>query len=260
MKNIKIIKKVTLFSIINWIGIPLIISYILCMIIIPLFKGCGDLDYVQKVWDRWQTINTGFLALISSVIAFNISKFSENQQRQRQFLAARSFLPHALSELTSYCRDSSKILREALNRTIEDDQGRETPLSAIAPDLPIDYKDIFRQCITFAEANVADNLVNILVLLQVNNSRLKNLENAFSPSSHTVLTQRNLISYIFKLGEIQAMINKIFDFSRGENDFDESILNWDNYRNAYSNLDFRVDTIPGLEEFTQRAISRANES
>lgn len=254
MKHIGSIKKDTLVSIMNWIGIPLIISYLFCMIIFPFFAGWGNWDYVQKVWDRWQTINTGFLALISSIIAFNISKFSENQQRQRQFLAARSFLPHALSELTTYCRDSSGILREALNRTTEEDSERETPLSSKAPDLPIDYKDIFRQCITFAESNVADNLANILVLLQVNNSRLKNLENSFSPNSHTVLAQINIMTYIFKLGEIQAIINKIFDFSRGENDFDDSSLIWDDYRNAYSNLDFRIGTINGLEEFTKRAI------
>jgi hypothetical protein len=259
MKHIGIVKKDTLVSIINWVGIPIIFSYLICMIVFPFVMGGWNWEYVQKVWDRWQTINAGFLALISSVIAFNISRFTENQKRQRQFVAARAFLPHALSELTAYCKSSSIVLREALSRTTASGVGREAPLLAVVPALPIDYKDTFRQCIGFAEPNVAYDMANILVKLQIHDSRMNQLKDLFPSNGHTVLLQRNVMSYLFSLGKLQAKINKIFNFSRGEEDFDESGLIWEDYRTAYSNLNIIYDDIEELEEFTRRAISRESD-
>jgi hypothetical protein len=256
MKHIGFVKNDTLVSMINWIGIPICIAYIACMTFLPIFIGKGSWIYLQNVWDRWQTINAGFLALISSLIAFNISKFRDSQQRRRQFVAARAFLPHALSELTSYCRASSIVLCEAYERTTSHDPRQETPLLAVVLELPTEYKDVFRNCIGFAESEVADNLATILIKLQIHNSRIKELERSFSSNSHTVITKHNVMSYLFSLGQLQAQVNKLFGFSRSEEDFSGSALDWSDYKTAYFNLNISVDDIPELEEFTKRAVLR----
>lgn len=67
--------------------------------------------------------------------------------------------------------------------------------------------------------------------------------------------------YIYRLGELQALINKLFEFSRSLGDFDRDPLEWEDYRNAYSNLDFWIEDYSvnedmNLTAFTQRAIKR----
>lgn len=60
-----------------------------------------DVKQVQSIWHHWQALNVGMLAFMSSLVTFYISKFNANNQRERNFVAARAFLPEALSELTT---------------------------------------------------------------------------------------------------------------------------------------------------------------
>ena len=253
MKHIGIVKADTMVSIMNWVGIPLFVAYSLSMLAAPLLKG--DWAYVQAVWDRWQTLNVGVLAFISSVIAFNISKYNANKQRERQFVAARAFLPHALSELTSYCKLSSILLREAWD-LLADREARHKPLAVELPELPESYKETFSRCISEADPEVAGYLADILVKLQVHHSRLKELKNSFGQDGRMVWVPQNVMSYLFTLGDLQAMINRLFGFARGMEPFNGSNLLWEDYRTAYANLDIDVDDVDDLEGFTQRAISR----
>jgi len=240
-------------SIMNWIGIPLFVIYFLSMLVAPCLTG--DWVYVQEVWDRWQTLNVGVLAFISSVIAFNISKYNANKQRERQFVAARAFLPHALSELTSYCKLSSILLREAWEQ-MADPEARRNSLVAELPELQESYKEVFSRCISEASPDVADYLADILVKLQVHQSRLKELKSSFGQNGRMIWVRQNVMSYLFSLGELQALINRLFGFARGMETFDGSKLVWEDYRNAYANLDIVVEDVDDLEGFTQRAVSR----
>lgn len=253
MKHIGIVKADTMVSIMNWVGIPLFLVYALCMLGAPWLNG--DWIFVQKVWDRWQTLNVGVLAFISSVIAFNISKYNANKQRERQFVAAKAFLPHALSELTSYCKLGSILLREAWER-LGDTEVQPSPIAAELPELPESYKETFSRCISEADPDVADYLANILVKLQVHHSRLKELKDTFGQGGRMVWVRPNVMSYLFRLGELQALINRLFGFARGMEPFDGSSLLWEDYRNAYSNLDVEIADVDDLEGFTNRAISR----
>lgn len=255
MKN-KFIENNTLISLVNWIGIPISIGYVLSMLIAPWIAGCFSWTYVQNVWDRWQTFNVGILAFISSVIAFKVATFSENKKRERQFIAARAFLPHALSELTSYCKLSALVLTGAWEHTNIPIGRRTSTFNEIAPNLPDDYKEVFSRCIESAEPYVGDYLASILVLLQIHNSRLKDLVKSFLPGSSTVIVQDNVMSYLYSLGKMQALINKLFTFARGANNFDDSPLTFDDYHTAYSNLGILLDRIEGLHDFTQRAVDR----
>lgn len=224
------------------------------MVLAPWVKG--DWNYVQDVWDRWQTFNAGILAFAASLIAFKISRYNAKKQRQRQFIAARAFLPHALSELTYYNKRNSKLLFEAWDILTPTGGFGEKPLTSELAGLPDSYKEVFWKCISEADPEVADYLAKILVRLQINHSRMTELHSLFGQDRQRIWVKNNIMNYMFSLGELQAMINRIFGYSRGLDPFDDSSLVWGDYRAAYDNLNIDIDYIDELEEFTLRAIAR----
>mgnify|MGYP001575404601 CR=1 FL=1 len=258
MKHIGIAAPDTWVSVLNWVGIPPVVLYFVCMFY-PLYSfmvGDGDWVYVQDVWYRWQSLNVGVLAFTSSVIALNISIYNTNKQRERNFVAARAFLPEAFSELTTYFKLCAPILKEAWQ--IASKKSTEIPLQAQVPDLLASYKEIFRQCINFAEPDVGERLAYILCRLQVHNSLIKELSASFGKDSTIKENAQNIITYLYSLAELQALVNKTFDYARGLEEFDSSNLVWEDYRNAYANLDISTTDFDDLVGFTQRAIKRYN--
>lgn len=258
MKHIGKVKPDTLINILNWVGIPLVGVYILSMIIVPWIEGEYEWRYVQNVWHNWQSLNVGILAFISSIIAFNISRFNANKQRERNFIAAKAFLPEALSELTTYFKFCGTLLTEAWDRVNGNTDGCRTPLQQQVPELTESYKETFSQCIALAEPDVSEYLAYMLMRLQIHISRLNDVENSFREDRNTIfmLLPANIITYMYCLAELQALINKIFDYARGLEDFDGSKLVWDDFRNAYGNLDISFDDFDDLVGFTQRTIAR----
>lgn len=252
MKRIGIVKSGTLINIINWVGGILIAIYLVGMIIAPWIATGGDWDKVQVIWDRWQSLNVGVLAFISSIVAFNISGFSEHRQRERNFIAARAFLPQALSELTGYFKLSSILIKEAWEKVANSDT---TPLTATVPALPTSYKETFSRCIELAEPDVSEHLAYILMRLQVHHSRIQELANDFGVG-HTIFIPNNLISYLYSLSELQALTNRTFEFARGMAEFDDNKLALEDFMNAYANLGIWVEVFDDLAGFTQRAIAR----
>lgn len=49
----------------NLISAPLLLLYVICMVVAPYLADGSSWDYVQKVWDRWQTLNAGVLAFMN---------------------------------------------------------------------------------------------------------------------------------------------------------------------------------------------------
>lgn len=256
MKHIGIVKAETLASILNWVGIPLIGVYLIGMIIAPWIVAGGNWDHVQSVWDRWQSLNMGVLAFISSVVALNISRFNENKQRERNFIAARAFLPEALSELTAYFKLSGLLLKEAWLRVDNKGNVDKLPLQKQKPILPAGYKETFSRCIGFAEPDVAEYLAYMLMRLQVHHSRMNELTTCFSEDSTMIMVSQNIISYLYCLAELQALTNRMFGFARGLEEFDSSDFTWENYKDAFGNLDIWVEDYDDLAGFTKRAIDR----
>jgi hypothetical protein len=144
------------------------IVYFLCMIAAPWIMGGWRWSYVQDVWDRWQGVNVGILAFGASFIAFEVTRYNENRQRNREFLAARAFLPDALSELSRYFKASAAVHMAAWNNA---------PQIAF-PSAPVQYKDVFANCIRHADAETGERLSEILsetlMWLQVHAARLRN--------------------------------------------------------------------------------------
>jgi hypothetical protein len=205
----------------RWVLILLTIAglaYIGFMFVSPLIQGRGDWNYIQAVWDRWQSLNVGILAFAASFTALSISRINERRQLQREFISARALLPHALSELARFCEESAAYLIEVRDKFTDWSSwaGLATPLKQ-PPDIHTDVFPIFTQCIRTGETQVAESLAQLLSSLQVHRSRMRDL---YSMSSRDGLRTMNAASlafeYLVELALIRAKIEKVFDFARGE--------------------------------------------
>lgn len=259
VKHIGILKPDTLVGVLNWFGIPLFLVYFISMFVYPWHESAWNWQSVQDTWDRWQSLNVAMLALLSSVIALNISRFNAEHQRQRDFTAAKAYLPATLSELCRYFENSASALNEAWNAS------RNAPLEVDIPSLPTDYRDVFSECIRHAEADVGDYLAKTVSLLQIHDARLRGLVADHGAEGNISPNQQNVIVYMYRLGELQAMVNRLFGFARGDAPFDDTPVVWDEFRSALAILNIELDDIyvseiMNLEAFTKRALARGIES
>ena len=235
---------------INWLCIVMGIPYVLSMLVYPLVVG--DWNYVHSVWYTWQSLNTGVLAFVASILALNAVRYSEEKKRQRNFVASKAFLPQALSELNSYCNACAPLVIEAWKRAIDRNDRCKTPLTNRLPDLPNGYQQVFKECISEASPEVAERLAYILVRLQIHHSRTESLIEDFSPESTALLVPRSLMTQVFALAELQSLISQLFDYARGTKDFDNSSLSVDSFFSFYRLWKIDIEDHDDLEGFTER--------
>lgn len=236
------------------LGIPLFTLYIVAMIIYPYIEG--DWEYLQSVWDRWQSLNVGILALASSVIAFNISIFNARRQKEKEFNAARAFLPDALSSLCGYLESCKNLLIEAYNLNTGEGLYERLPHSVLSnevPPLPLDYKEIFSRCISLAEPHLGNHLVKILIKLQIQKARITSFPNEISENSSTEVSTLDVLFHLIDAGELYALINLTFDVARGEKNILEKEITIDDYKTAYLNL--KITFIDLLIQQTQNTLN-----
>ena len=253
-----IFRSSVLVDVVNYVGIPLLTVYIYSMFVYPWTAGNWSWGHVQAVWDRWQTLNAGALAFLASLVAFNISRYNENRQRERDFIAAKAFLPSTLSGLMEYCSRSARIYQSLW----EPDGRKPEPLEH--PTLPHNYREVFSDCMRHADPTVGSYLSNILVRLQVHDARLRDVTDA-TPSHDRGVDKHTLLAYVLRLGEIYALIGNLFGFAREEEDFRDKSLTWEDLRNAYRILNFEIDDLfitdsMNLQAFTKRWLERIKSS
>jgi hypothetical protein len=251
-----IFRSSVLVDVVNYVGIPLLAVYLFAMYVFPWFDGHWTWAHVQAVWDRWQTLNAGALAFLASLIAFNIAKFNENVQREREFVAAKSFLPSTLSALMEYFSRSARVLEG-----LWEANGHPLAPPLNYPELPPGYREVFSDCIRHADPQVGSYLSSILVQLQIHDARLRDAQ-SHGADDHIAGTDRySVIAYLYRLGELYVLVAKLFGFARGEEAFESKTLNWEDFRNAFGILDVEVDDIfiddkMNLQAFTQRRLAR----
>ncbi|EPO0008742.1 hypothetical protein ACT5DH_003807 [Vibrio alginolyticus] len=223
--------------------------YLISMLIYPFIVSNFNWKYVHSVWYTWQALNVGVLAFISSVIAFNISRYNANKQTEREFIASKALLPKALSELSEYCEESSKIVVESYERGRSRKLRRDKLTSAVTP-YPEFHVTVFQDCIRHAQPEVADYLANILMLLQIHHSRMQSMPSEQGSNYHYYK------SCLYSLAHKQVLIDNIFDFARGIEGFERKVLNWEQYAGIYRRFSVDTDDCEDLKKFTLSQISR----
>jgi len=243
------IKKNKLMSVL----ILLCLVYAFFMIVEPYYQS-RKLSEVVGVWHHWQSLNTGVIALVSSIVFYYTTKYNEEKQRIRNFRAALAFLPDALSELSTYLTLSAGLFKKTwCNFDSSNDELNE---ELFKPDLPDNYRHTFKQCITFSDVNFSEHLVLILRDLQVHDSRLGSvvLEKRDGKRSRSSV-QYSIEAYMSYLSELQILINKAFEPARNEKPFGVVILKPEDYSNAYHMLDIKVEEFGSLVDLRNNQIS-----
>lgn len=131
--------------------------------------------------NRYQSILAGALALAGAggtvwAILRQIRASEELQldKRKREHLAAQSVLALALSSLTDYCADCVSYLLKLQQGLMPD------MLDISAPNLPDDLVDPFMQCIRYTSEDRANQIGNLLTVLQIQHARLKKSKDAIA--------------------------------------------------------------------------------
>lgn len=246
-------KSFKLDNIITVLRVPLALFgciYLISMFVSPWIMGGWRWSYVQDVWDRWQGVNVGILAFAAGFIAFEITRYNESRQSQREFLAARAFLPEALSALTTYLEESAQAYMVLWNS-----RHPNVPLR------PSNINDVFASCIRHADAETGEQLAYILTWLQIHHSRLQQYI-ATTPSG-TASKRLDVLYGLRLVGELQARVNKLFEFARGMGGLDSRPLAWDDYKAAYVNLGLHIEDLTvgkfSLQSMTEGRIKRSND-
>lgn len=220
------------------------------MLIYPWFYGSFQWSYVHSVWLTWQSLNVGIIAFASSLIAFNISKFNAERQRERDFIAERALLPQALSDLCSYINKTVPGIIEAGSRAKLPNHERKKPLNADLALKPTSPIEVFQSCIRVAEPSIGEYLALILNELQVHSSRIESMHHSFDQKSKAFHGHRDTISYLYSAGLLRARLNILFDFARGNSSFNTNRLTIHEVKMAYQLLDIYPEMIDGLWDFT----------
>lgn len=200
----------------------LISIWIIEMVIIPTIDTGLNWSEIQKVWDRWQTLNSGMIALLAAMLAIYAAQHTENARRQRELIAARALLPLALSELHKYCSElaifiKSEYLEWDINRPDEvlttDNKVPERPAAWVF--------DAFKNCMIHANENEAKFMASILSEAQIINSILHD----YKHKNHLIM-ESTFSGYSTYLCDMHAKLGRMFKYSREHTPlFTENITN-----------------------------------
>ncbi len=229
----------------TWVGRPALVAYGISMFIYPWFAHDWQWQKVQVVWKAWQELNVGFLALAASVLALNISNIREDQRRKKQLEAALALLPMTLADLVGYCTACTAFLLDAGGKVKDRNRGipirvpnpfaKEIPL----PPIPAGLDATFTRCIENGDELLSKHLARILVLLQINHSRLETVRQALLPApdhSGLTLVRHNIVSYLYGVLELRARLSPLFNFARGRGTLEDRAPSEDELHNAALNM------------------------
>lgn len=222
--------------------------YLYLMFLEP-FLSFGSVGLIKTLKD-WQTLNSAIIALIASAIALYANQYSEKKQKERDFIAAKAFLPDALSELNGYLKKSAKIYLEIYE--FKKNKQVNVKLSNPLAELPNNYKIVFRDCIHSGESSVGIYLSEFLRKLQVHNSRMAGTYINLGDSENDYSTLESVSTDILNTAELYAMLGRLFPFSRNESELNISKLKPAEINIGYPNLKIDPTEIIHLEEQTSR--------
>lgn len=247
MNSIGWLKSSTFLWILNYVGIPATLVYFISMCIAPWLDG--GWDHVHQVWLDWQTLNTGVIAFISSIIAFNISNYTAEKQREREFVAARALLPQNLDDLLNYIEKSKNLIFRA-----EYCKATNTAFVGITPPkIDTNILTTIQSCIRHATPEVANYLANILNLLQIHGSRLDLL------CARKKMPSQFFNMLYYEMAILRINVDKLFPLARGEeSELRSPSINKELIDLSYHILNIFYDSHEGLEKYTVNKLQNQN--
>jgi len=222
-------------------------TYLIGMFIGPLITK-PEWGYLQSVWDRWQSLNVGILALLSSVLVFKATKYHSEQVRERQYKAARALLPDALKQLDSYCKEATSTLIGLWNDCIQANQ-IEDNFETSHLSIPQNVMAVFKECISYADEEFGAHLARVLANLQVFDTRLAEMCNKVRSKDNGALTLYNVKVNIVLLSKIHVFLNKSYKEARGMGKFETFKLTLEEYKHSFTLLNLEVEL--GLFRFEE---------
>ncbi|MHC9034104.1 hypothetical protein ACYTTR_00090 [Cobetia marina] len=209
----------------------LIVVYLIGMFLVPWVNGGFSWNYLQSVWYRWQGLNVGVLAFMSSIIIYISAKYSAEAQRKREFEASKAFLSDALSELVGFYKKSASQYDSVWN-------GNYVLIDIGHPNK---YRNVFKDCIRHSDPYVSSFLYNYLVDLQVHNARLSDIREYVS--SNSVYSSDMLASNLLLLGKLYAATDRLFDIARNESYNLHDSLALQEYMRSYRLMNVDYDKV-----------------
>jgi hypothetical protein len=209
---------------------------------------------------EWQSLNVGILAFSASFVAFNISRFHEAQRRKRELVAAKAFLPNSLSGISGYLADCANVLKIARSKVNNKDVYAISRPQVSDPILPSDYKEVFEKCIVLADAELGEYLAYVLMRMQIIHSRTEGMVRSLRGSGGTLILSSNISNNAVILGEIQSLVNNLFPYARGLEDFHRKNLDLEAFTTAYANLGFLPDELQEIVAETKRHLGKGKSS
>lgn len=206
--------------------------------------GACQLSVVEKVsgpgecfefwFNRYQTFVAGVFALIGAWatirgVRAQIAHLErqERQQRKREIYAAKAVLPLSLSQITSYANECIVNILTAYAQFKSMKNILVTNISLQVPDIPSDITQPIQYTVRFSDRSDAQRLANLLVVLQVQHSRLNGLQESLASrmSQHlrksnriTVVVDHHFHSAVLDAANVYALASSLFEYARREDE------------------------------------------
>ena len=183
----------------------------------------ADVTALEGELSKWQTLIAGMTAMAAawwsvSAIHLQIAQTdrSETDRRESRRAAARATLPLALSAISHYAEDCSRILHQLVNNCIHGSLPTSV-LVASFPAPPIEAISSLKEMTELAKPSERRTIAALLCKIQIQWSRVSSLANERRRAS-SIVADLNLKSFIIDTAEIQARADAIFDFARLKSD------------------------------------------
>lgn len=178
----------------------------------PIIEHWGNYSAIQAVWDRWQSWNTGIIALLSALIALTVTRHRYERDRVREFVTSKALLPPRLSTLMGYIRSAQACLR-----VVYADLGAENVAEGVqspeVPELPDGYERWLEGAIRWGDREFVALMIHVVAHLQVYNARLLDLQQTYNDPAR-VGVRANISDYIIHGAIIYMEIGFLLSASR----------------------------------------------
>lgn len=245
------------FSVFYGATISLFVVWVTASVFIPAIASGGNWLELQLVFERWQSVNMGILAITASMIAITSAHIREAIDRNRSKIAAQSALPRAASELSEYISKSIQYL-DAAAIVVESGSYKIEGFGKAIPIRPTEYYDVFQRNYKYGAETLVGQLSLIETSMQVHTSRMNGLGRSLTRDDQTVVTMLNIADYLRQAAGIGARVNRLFEYGRNGAEIRKDPFKVDDLATVLRLNDVEIDDIEHLRSLLPPMADRLN--